>query len=442
MPLFPANSLLTPANHGAGMQSRTYAGVAAPFHLSTREAVLLSFVEASPDACSKLALLSHKQWKGLLEWLDTSGLALYFLARLEETGQSEIMPREILSRLKQNRFDNTERNAELVAESAAIHHEFQRAGLPYATLKGFSLGTLSVPDFNLRSQLDLDFLIAEESAHAARELLEARGYQLKAISGRSWEFKAEAGGRASLLDLYKPGMGHSVELHLERPEDVDSSGSSHLSRTQQRRVHGMWIPVLCPADLFLGQGLHLYKHVASEFMRTAHLLEFYRHVYGRFDDQQFWIHLQQITVNEPSKRLRLGVVLSLIAQVLRVAIPEALASWTIADLPQDAVLWVGRFGSRTVYGSHPGTKLYLLLQDALAPAGVTSKRSLRQSLVPSGLPQRITTATHGESMRERCARQRRQLQFFIFRLRFHVVEGLRFLYESYAWKRLRRGTAL
>ena len=44
------------------------------------------------------------------------------------------------------------------------------------------------------------------------------------------------------------------------------------------------MPVLSPVDLFLGQGLHAYKHVCSEFSRVAHLLEFRRHVLARRDD--------------------------------------------------------------------------------------------------------------------------------------------------------------
>ena len=35
---------------------------------------------------ARLLHLSRKDWKDLLRWLDTSGLALYFLDRAEELG--------------------------------------------------------------------------------------------------------------------------------------------------------------------------------------------------------------------------------------------------------------------------------------------------------------------------------------------------------------------
>jgi len=34
----------------------------------------------------------------------------------------------------------------------------------------------------------------------------------------------------------------------------------------------------------------------------------------------------------------------------------------------------------------------------------------------------------------RILRCRRQLHFILFRLRFHIVEGLRYLYESARWR--------
>jgi len=67
--------------------------------------------------------------------------------------------------------------AAMIAELSAIHREFQRAALSYAILKGFSLWPASVPRPELRSQLDIDFLVTQDSAREARRILEGRGYQ-------------------------------------------------------------------------------------------------------------------------------------------------------------------------------------------------------------------------------------------------------------------------
>jgi len=52
--------------------------------LQLREAVLLLFCDPLRIEYVRLLHLSRKEWTDLLRWLDTSGLALYFLDRLKE----------------------------------------------------------------------------------------------------------------------------------------------------------------------------------------------------------------------------------------------------------------------------------------------------------------------------------------------------------------------
>ena len=47
-----------------------------------REAVLLSFCDRPAEEPSFLLNLRDGNWEKLLHWLDTSGLALYFYARI------------------------------------------------------------------------------------------------------------------------------------------------------------------------------------------------------------------------------------------------------------------------------------------------------------------------------------------------------------------------
>jgi len=398
----------------------------------SREAVLLAFRDPLPAEYARLQHLSVKQWQPLLHWLDTSGLALYFLDRMTELEFCGMFPPAVLSRLQQNLADNTAKTAAMIAESTAIHQSFQRAGLSYATLKGFSLWPVSVPRLELRSQLDLDFLMAESSAPEARRILEARGYRLNAISGRTWEFKTNLEGPHSLKDLYKAMPQRSVELHLE----AGSAGCScRLGRTQERYFHGACMPVLSPVDLFLSQGLHLYKHVCGAHSRTAHLIEFRRHILVHHHDDAFWKSLRHLAERAQKMPIALGLVTLLISHIMGDFAPQAFTCWTVDRLPAAARMWVELYGRHTVFCNTPGTKLYLLLQKALDPAGTQAGRSLRQSLLPCRLPLAIVYATPGEPLSARILRYRRQLHFILFRLRFHTVEGLRYLYELARWRR-------
>ncbi|MFL6307789.1 MAG: nucleotidyltransferase family protein [Candidatus Sulfotelmatobacter sp.] len=398
----------------------------------TREAVLLTFCDPLPQRCSRLQHLSSREWQHLLRWLDLSGLALYFLDRLIELQLGHWLPPSVLGRLQRNLIDNAERTRSMIAESIAIQKEFQEACLSYAKLKGLSLWPSSVAKPELRSQFDLDFLVAEESAPEARRILEQRGYRLYAVSGRSWEFKLNERPGITLKDLYKAQPSHAVELH------IDSRVPGHpsvMDRIERRELCGLSMPVLSPVDLFIGQGIHAYKHVCSEFSRTAHLLEFRRHVLTRRDDDAFWIQVQAAAGEDPRASLALGVITLLITYVMGDFAPDGLTIWTVERLPQPVQMWVNMYGYRVVFGNFPGSKVHLILQRELEVAGFAARRSLRDTLFPSRWPPPVIRAFPNETLSVRLGRYRMQIRFILLRLRFHVVEGIRYGWEIHRWHR-------
>jgi hypothetical protein len=396
------------------------------------EAVLLSFSDTVPDRIELLTRLSLREWRKLLYWLDVSGLALYLLDRFVQLGLSDVLPRSIVDNLQQKMTDNTQRTCGMADESVAIQLEFQKAGLCYAVMKGVSLSPSSVPRPELRHQFDLDYFIAEMSAREARLILERRGYRLYAISGKTWEFKINETPTISMKDLYRDLPYRSVELHL----DADTADhGSRLERIQYRKMHGIAMPMFSPVDIFLGQAMHAFKDICSEFSRTAHLLEVYRHVLTRRDEKVFWRELRVRGEGDRKTCLGIGVVIYLIASIMGNFAPEALTLWTVDVLPSSARLWVDLYGRRTALGKHPGTKLYLLLQKELESAGVSGKRPAKKSLWPSRLPPAVIQGAPDEALSTRLARYRVQGRFIFSRLRFHIVEGFRYRLESYRWRR-------
>ena len=395
---------------------------------------LLTFCDPLPMQCLRTLTLSKKEWEKLLHWLDLSGLALYFFDRLIELGLGDLLPSAVFNRLRQNLIDNTQRTRGMIAETIAIQQEFQKTGLKYANLKGLSLCPISVPKLELRSQFDLDFLVAESCVPQAQRILEQRGYRLYAISGRSLEFKFNERPGVSLKDIYKDFRSYAVELHVESSA---LGRPSPLERLDWRELHGLNMPLLSPVDLLLGQGLHLFKHICGESLRTAHLLEFRRHVLYRRDDDEFWRVLQVAGKNDPRASLGLGVVTFLIARVMGDFAPEALTRWTVDSISRPMQLWVEMYGHRVALGNYPGNKLYLLLQKEYESAGIPKKRSLRLALLPSRLPPPVIRAFPNEALSVRILRYSAYLQLILGRLRFHVVEGFRFVLESRRWRRVR-----
>jgi hypothetical protein len=97
------------------------------------------------------------------------------------------------------------------------------------------------------------------------------------------------------------------------------------------------------------------------------------------------------------------------------------------------------YAHRIALASFPGSKLYLLLREEMKPMGLAAKRTRRQALVPRSMPPAILRAVPGETVLDRMNRYYRQLRFIIFRSRFHLFEGMRFLVESIFWRQYRNG---
>ena len=66
----------------------------------------------------------------------------------------------------------------MLVEFASLNQSFQRAGLAYVNLKGFSLSPESCPRPELRCQQDFDFLLDGTQLDLCRRILSKTGYEL------------------------------------------------------------------------------------------------------------------------------------------------------------------------------------------------------------------------------------------------------------------------
>lgn len=400
--------------------------------LRMRLAVLRAFCDPFPAESRLLLQLSRREWKQLLNWLDTSGLALYLYDRLNELEIGLQLPDWVRARLEQNCRDNAVRTRRLMEECNAIHLEFQHANLSYAILKGFSLWPMAVPKLELRSQLDLDFLIAEECAPQARQILEKRGYRLYWIEGKEWAFKTTWAPPPPIRDLYRDQVQRSVELHLE---GKSSGRRLLLEHTETLNLDGACVPVLPPAELLLGQGMHVCRHLLTQFFRGSLILEFRRHVIARRSDEALWNEIRSLAGEDLRVIWGLGIATLLAENLTGEFAPPALTCWTVDRLPAAVRAWVEICGTRSALASFPGSKSYLLLMRALESAGVHTQYPAGSALISLKFPPLIVSFPDQANMLERVRLYWIQISHILLRLRFHFIEGARYARESI---RLRR----
>ena len=398
------------------------------------KAALLSLCQSNPKYMDRLSALSPGEWRKLLQWLDASGLSLYFADRVDELNLQRSLPLAVRQRLQQNLSDNRARMGGLLQETAELQLEFQRANVSHAVLNGFSLCPSSVLVSELRHQLAVEFLIDESGVARAREILEQAGYCLHRIGEGTWEFKKNETRRLSTKNMCKDGFGHTVRL---RVETVLPGRKSVLSRLEYREIEGSVMPVLSPADLFLSQGMGVFEDVCNSSVHASDLFEFYCNVCAHAEDAAFWSQVRELAEDEPTTVFGLGVVLQLIESVMEGEVPSKLAMWTMLRLPVAALRWVDIYGMNCVRGTPCGAKLYLLLQRELMEAGNTFASTARTVLLPTRLWVLIRAAKANDTLTFRVQRYALQLRFGLRRLRLHLAEGFRYGWGCYRWQRYR-----
>jgi Uncharacterised nucleotidyltransferase len=401
------------------------------------EAVIASFRDNDADAHGKqLARFTVREWRSSIRWLDTSGLALYFLDRVTALGLEDCIPAEVLGQLQQRLADNRLRTSDLFDEFAEVNGRFERAGLRYVNLKGFCLVPEYCPDPTLRYQLDLDFLIFPADAPRCCDVLGSLGYEVIRPDDRSLEFRAGMERLPSINDLYKPKSRRSIEVHfaISLPEKA----AALLERSRRHSMNGFEFPVLSEADMFLAQALHLFKHVAGEWIRISWLLELRRFVVNRGHNSSLWREVRVLAGKIPHSVEGLGVVMWLCTRTFGEFAPSDLTEWTVDALPNRVQLWLECYGRTIVLTEFPGTKLYLLLKKELSTERKSRNELARRRLLPLHRPPRVAYAGAGAiSVRLRALAD--QCRFVLFRLRFHVAESSRYLLEAHRWKRIVSG---
>jgi hypothetical protein len=399
-------------------------------------ALIAVFREAPKDVHYTLAEFSESSWLDSYSWLDASGLALYLLQRVKSLRVEEAIPVTVLRRLEQNAADNRERTASMLAEWVKINKVFKDAGLTYVNCKGFTLVPDACSDATFRSQFDLDFTLLRSDVSRCEEVLRSQGYWLSGVGDNVREYKAGSRQLPRMQDLYSPNSQHCLEIHLidSTTQDEDSYDGK-LLRVQQRNLFGLTFPVFSDSDRFVGQALHLFKHLQGEWTRMSWILEYASFVKFHSFNNILWDEISKISSTNSEVRIAVGAATLIADRIFgNVAVPPILTR-TVEDLPDPVRLWIERYGEKAVMSRFPGTKLYLLLQNALDRGDASTRRTIRRKLLPVHRPQRVISSFPGEPWSQCIRNYITQLRYNCFRLWFHLINGLSYLLEAQLWKR-------
>lgn len=402
-----------------------------PRTLELKRAILDTFVSPAASVAARLRGFNHSDWQSVLWWLDVGGAAIYFLDQASRSGVESLIPADVHASLVERLQRNRVRIKALSREAATLGAWLEGGGVPYAFLKGFTLVPDSVSDSALRCQTDLDILVPAHSVDLASLYIGRLGYKLHARSGSTLEFRAGEPNVPDLANIYSVETQRALELHILAPDRCDSG---LLSRRVFRSLNGARVASLSPADILVQQALHLLKHLCSEHTRVSWVLEFRRHVEARSGDRAFWGEVERIAEVERNGNLAMGIALWLAEGLFGEVAFRVPSQWSVAMLPDRVRMWLERYAHGLLLSDSIGSKLYVFLRNEVPNVDGEFKQTSRV-LIPRCLPARVTKARVHETFVERAQRYTIEVDFFLRRLWFHLIEGIRVVVEASRWRR-------
>jgi Uncharacterised nucleotidyltransferase len=433
---------------------------------SALQSLVLATLQPAPDFSHLDLLRQHRysrpaQQRKLLRWLDQSGLALYFLHRLQQHSAADHLPPSLREALEQRAASNRTRTTAMLDEFRRLTACFAANDVQFCVLKGFALTPEFCPAPHLRHQTDFDFLVAPgDLAHAARAL-----ESLGPVGQRYAQTEIRPTGQLTFATplLHVPTAADDIyalprhcELDLLPSLQLDSHGAllhalhDPLARIHHKTLGTLSFPALADDDAFSLQVLHTFSHLLGSWVRVSWLFEVANFLDQHRDNAPLWNSvIQRQTENQPAlpgfvppnpatqpfaNREAFGLILALTQSLFTARIPQPLADWCLTPLPAPIAAWVAQFGRRFAYAELDGTKLTLFIHGRFFQDGRAWPSYVRSRLFPFGrrsLIGSVSTTAPGARIRATVFQWLHSMR----RALFHLRELLSWPVEAVRWKR-------
>jgi hypothetical protein len=327
-------------------------------------AIAAAFRGTKRDALyRRLAAFTCEDWSRSRNWLDASGLELYFLERLKTLGIEDAVPIEVRAEMEQKFAENKIRTAKLFEEFVRINEAFQCEELNYCNVAGISLVPVSCPDPALRRQFSMDFMMAAQDRSGCESLLVRLGYAAHIAGERSREFHPKCDAARSDKNIYRSIAERSIMVYF-LPDDVGTERAPFdmLTRRRTQAWNGYKFPALTECDHFVAQAIRMLGHVGVEWDRLALLLEFRTCLNFWRHNEAFWREVADRAEEHPLRPVAIGTATRLAAEIFGLEIPPSIQDWVTNRVDPKIRLWSEAYGWEALLTDFPGTSLLALLE--------------------------------------------------------------------------------
>jgi hypothetical protein len=387
----------------------------------------LRFSRSSDPACA----VSEAEWEETIGLCDRMHLTLLVGRHCAE------IPERIRQRIETNRRCNGERALRLRALLTEILGALEANRIPHLVLKGVSHWDGYVEDPLLRVQYDIDLFSPSDSVIGARDTLRELGYEPVAgleklptdhlpvmIRKTSWRWRG---------DYFDPDIPFAVELHFrfwdEETERILAPDTAHFwERRSEKRIEGMQLPVLHPADDLGYTSLHLLRHLLRGSLRVYDVYELAYFLHTHAEDSCFWNTWREL--HSTSFRMLQAVCFRFAEEWFGCRL-AAVAREEIDGLPPPVKLWFKEYGDAPLEALFRPNKHELWLHLSLLDSGQDWRKVVVRRLFPVRVPPlREAAHTPGEHAPSKYAKY---AAYVLKRTTHHARALLTTLPEGIAW---------
>ena len=414
-----------------------------------RHAILgqLNVTEAKPFPPMLRNSFGRRDWDQTLAWLDLSGLAIYFLQRIQSPGASYTLPGFVAEALQRRAADNRLRTQGMLLEFESLIDAFEQSRVNYAVLKGISLLPDYCPDLEFRTQYDHDVLVDADTFDAACESLEHAGYRRKDGGDEESvvvyrQVQPEIRFSQNSEALYSPRLGRSIEVHRTLWENAEdrisiSLPEDFLDRRQIRYWEGIRFAALSDEDCLLFQILHAFKHIVRNWCRLSIFLEIAHFLNRRANDSTFWSSYARRIEHVRWAPEATLIVFTLAEKLFGGMVPAQLHAALRTPLSPALNLWIERYGRHSALSNFHDDKCSLFLHREFVDSPSEWATIRRKRLFPIRRPHRPPAVVFQRGF-SNIGRVWMEKAHAFGRLRFHGLAGLRYALEYPRWIVLRR----
>jgi hypothetical protein len=328
-------------------------------------AIIATFREVPQnDLYGRLVAYTQDDWARSYDWLDTSGLELYFLERLKTLGIEGAVPEDVRARMEGNFADNRVRTAKMLEEFVRINHAFLREELTYCNVKGIALAPASCPNPALRRQVNLDFIMSTSDSGRCQDVLADLGYSAHLLGEHFCEFHAKRDAPHPGMGIYRTTTPHSIGIYLVSADaqGVERAPYAMLERRRMKTWNGHAFPAPAESDHFIALSIRMLGQLGIEWTRLAFLLEFRNCIHFWLDDENFWREVTDGAQEHPLRPVAIATATRLSAEIFGGDIPVPIRGWAADKLDARIRWWSEKYSWGALLTDFPGTTLQDLLQ--------------------------------------------------------------------------------